>query len=609
MQVLLAENIRRLRRDRHLTQEQLAEVLGVAVGTVSKWESGSSTPDLALIMELADFFGTSVDVLLGYRQQSTSLVGTLEQLRALRDARQYSEGRRMAEKAVKQFPNSFDVAYQGAMLYDMAALESRDHTAAGRAKELYTRALELMDQNTDPKISRVGIYNSLASIALSLDETDRAVELLKQNNVEGLNNAAIGQALARGGAHRDEALDYLEIALLRLLAQLTSICMGYLNTGESGDSRDTAESRALILVVCGFFDGLRQPGSLSPMDKYIPVLRAGCALLSEKQGLAGQAEDDLRAAFVLAQKYDASPVGLEVLRFIRPATLRQARVVDDMGPTARDGVEKFLQENQAEYPACTRSGRGCAMKINRETLTRRRQFTRQFYRGNHLNFVLALTVSLLGMALNLAISWLLQQTIDLATGTGNTLSLPQLAVVTLALLAACVVFDALGALAKPRFLSRAIAQYREYAYAELLKKNLATFTRENTSTYLSALSNDANSIEVNYLQKLFEFSGNALLFAGSLAMMFWYSPPLALAALAFSALPLAASVLTGPRLAKAETRVSQENEGFVAALKEGLSGFSVVKSFQAEREALDLFVKSSRQVQDAKCRACAGAAC
>ena len=242
------------------------------------------------------------------------------------------------------------------------------------------------------------------------------------------------------------------------------------------------------------------------------------------------------------------------------------------------------------------------MKINRETLTRRRQFTRQFYRGNHLNFVLALTVSLLGMALNLAISWLLQQTIDLATGTGNTLSLPQLAVVTLALLAACVVFDALGALAKPRFLSRAIAQYREYAYAELLKKNLATFTRENTSTYLSALSNDANSIEVNYLQKLFEFSGNALLFAGSLAMMFWYSPPLALAALAFSALPLAASVLTGPRLAKAETRVSQENEGFVAALKEGLSGFSVVKSFQAEREALDLFVKSSRQVQDAKCR-------
>ena len=257
MQVQLAEQIRTFRREKHLTQEQLAEVLGVTVGTVSKWEGGSSTPDLSLIMELADFFGTSVDVLLGYRQQSASLASTLARLRALCSGKQYDEGRREAEKAVKQFPNSFDVIYQSAALMQMIGMEEGDLSAARRAEELYARALELFDQNADPKISRVGIYNSLASIALSLDETDRAVELLKQNNVEGLNNAAIGQALARGGAHRDEALDYLETALLRLLAQLTSICMGYLNTGESGGSRDTTESRALVLVVCGFFDGLR----------------------------------------------------------------------------------------------------------------------------------------------------------------------------------------------------------------------------------------------------------------------------------------------------------------------------------------------------------------
>ena len=42
MQVMLPETIRQLRRDKNLTQEQLAEVLGVAVGTVSKWESGVS---------------------------------------------------------------------------------------------------------------------------------------------------------------------------------------------------------------------------------------------------------------------------------------------------------------------------------------------------------------------------------------------------------------------------------------------------------------------------------------------------------------------------------------------------------------------------------------
>ena len=94
MQVQLAEQIRTFRREKHLTQEQLAEVLGVTVGTVSKWEGGSSTPDLSLIMELADFFGTSVDVLLGYRQQSASLASTLARLRALCSGKQYDEGRR-----------------------------------------------------------------------------------------------------------------------------------------------------------------------------------------------------------------------------------------------------------------------------------------------------------------------------------------------------------------------------------------------------------------------------------------------------------------------------------------------------------------------------------
>ena len=63
----LAENIRSLRKERSLTQEQLAEVLGVTVGAVYKWEAKMSLPELPLIMEMADFFDTSVDVLLGYR--------------------------------------------------------------------------------------------------------------------------------------------------------------------------------------------------------------------------------------------------------------------------------------------------------------------------------------------------------------------------------------------------------------------------------------------------------------------------------------------------------------------------------------------------------------
>ena len=66
MEIKLAENIRRFRKERSLTQEQLSEVLGVTAGAVYKWEAGLSIPDIELIVEMADFFDTSVDVQLGY---------------------------------------------------------------------------------------------------------------------------------------------------------------------------------------------------------------------------------------------------------------------------------------------------------------------------------------------------------------------------------------------------------------------------------------------------------------------------------------------------------------------------------------------------------------
>ena len=62
----LSNNIRIFRKERALTQEQLAQALGVTPGAVYKWEAGLSTPDISLIVELADLFDTSVDVLLGY---------------------------------------------------------------------------------------------------------------------------------------------------------------------------------------------------------------------------------------------------------------------------------------------------------------------------------------------------------------------------------------------------------------------------------------------------------------------------------------------------------------------------------------------------------------
>lgn len=89
-------------------------------------------------------------------------------------------------------------------------------------------------------------------------------------------------------------------------------------------------------------------------------------------------------------------------------------------------------------------------------------------------------------------------------------------------------------------------------------------------------------------------------FIGALAMMLWYSPVMTAIAIGVTILPLVASLLTGNKLQEAEKRVSERNKDFTAALHDCLSGFSVVKSFKAEKEVYKLFAESNRALEGDK---------
>ena len=65
----IGETIARLRRERGMTQEALAESMGVSAQTISKWENSATCPDVLLLPVLADFFGVAVDDLYGRTTQ------------------------------------------------------------------------------------------------------------------------------------------------------------------------------------------------------------------------------------------------------------------------------------------------------------------------------------------------------------------------------------------------------------------------------------------------------------------------------------------------------------------------------------------------------------
>ena len=63
----IGTNIKRLRMNKQVTQEQLGEVLGVSGQAVSKWENESALPDITFLPRLAEYFGISIDELMGYK--------------------------------------------------------------------------------------------------------------------------------------------------------------------------------------------------------------------------------------------------------------------------------------------------------------------------------------------------------------------------------------------------------------------------------------------------------------------------------------------------------------------------------------------------------------
>ena len=149
METSIAENIRAYRKQRGLTQEQLAEVLGVSVGAVYKWESRSSLPELRLIMEMADFFDVSVDTLLGYHMKDNQLNASVERLLKASSSQDY-DALAEAEKAVRKYPHSFDVVYAAANLYYTFGAATRKGPWLRRAIELLDSARLLVSQCTIP---------------------------------------------------------------------------------------------------------------------------------------------------------------------------------------------------------------------------------------------------------------------------------------------------------------------------------------------------------------------------------------------------------------------------------------------------------------------------
>ncbi len=343
MKMMLAENIRAFRKARSLTQEQLSEALGVTAGAVYKWEAKLSTPELELIIQMADFFDTSVDVLLGYEVKDNRLETTVKRLQEYRRSKDW-DGLAEAEKALKKYPHSFQIVSESAALYRAFGFDSGDKALFRRALELLEQSRLLLPQNEDPQISEQTIYGRLAQTYLGLGETDKAIELWKTHNADGVYSPRIGHILAQSD-HIEEAVPFLSEALLKLVSDLITTIIGYVNVYLNHG--DHASAQAILHWGISLLQGLREGGKPNYFDRVSAVLLVALAGSQHLSGQGEAARDTLKKAKELAAFFDASPSYDESdIRFV--GRIEGASANDDLGATAMDGVRNAVSQFENE---------------------------------------------------------------------------------------------------------------------------------------------------------------------------------------------------------------------------------------------------------------------
>ena len=234
----------------------------------------------------------------------------------------------------------------------------------------------------------------------------------------------------------------------------------------------------------------------------------------------------------------------------------------------------------------------------KELAAMRKPFVGELFRNNLFNLIMTVIAAFLAAASQLVISWTLKGISDLISGDEDIgiWTLLLVAGIGFAMMLIAWVLDRTFLSA---FRARAMRQYRKYAFDRLLEKGIQAFSGENSARYLSALSNDANTIEQDYVRMLQNTIQVAITFIGALGLMIWYSPLLTLIAIGFSLLPILVSVVLGNKAAVAEKNVSDKKERYTGMLKDVLSGFAVIKSFKAEKSINRIHDDSNNSVAEA----------
>lgn len=240
------ERIRERRKALGLTQEKVAEYLGVTAPAVNKWEKGTTCPDIQLLPALARLLKTDLNTLLCFKEELTEqeiFAFGREVAEAVRDSG-LDAGFVMVRDKVREYPACASLIHHCALILDGAWIMvsgadlSRREAYEDELMSLYERAAECGDE----KIASRSRY-MLAGKYRARKEYERAQQMLDlMPEREALDKGQLQANLYIAQGKFEEAARLLEPSLVRRLNEVQGILFGLAEIAEKeGRLKDAAE--------------------------------------------------------------------------------------------------------------------------------------------------------------------------------------------------------------------------------------------------------------------------------------------------------------------------------------------------------------------------------
>ena len=345
MENKLAEKIRRYRKDLGFTQEQLAERLGITLGAVSKWERGSSEPDLSYIIDLAGLFHVSVDALIGFSLRGTDADTEADRIEGLDRGESVWKIAEEYESALKRFPNHFRIVCGAALINQRIGVLYKRDAELKKALELFRHSIDLLSQNRDhPEISEARLRDEIADCYSALKNYGKAIEEYQKNNDTSSNDAKIGCLYTLYEKKPEEGIKFTEKAFFSNTLDMITTMSGYMSYYIT-TARYDAGIRAAEWTI-RFLESLKDdPDRHAFLDKIMSLFYLALACMQDSKGMTDASEKNLRTAVRIAAAFDNDPVfTMENVILLREA--EKQGVYDETGLTAIDGLKNSIEEVQ-----------------------------------------------------------------------------------------------------------------------------------------------------------------------------------------------------------------------------------------------------------------------